>query len=37
MIAHSTEAAAPLNERLFEPDIVCSKRGEPASARVTAS
>ena len=31
MIAHSTEAAALLNERLFEPDIVCSKRAQPAS------
>ena len=31
MIAHSREAAALLNERLFEPDIARSKRGEPPS------
>jgi cardiolipin synthase A/B len=31
MIAHSPEAAALLNERLFEPDIARSQRGEPPS------
>ena len=31
MIARSAEAAALLNERLFEPDIARSKRGEPPS------
>ena len=31
MIARSPEAAALLNERLFEPDIARSKRGEPPS------
>jgi cardiolipin synthase len=31
MIAHSPEAAALLNERLFEPDIARSTRGEPPS------
>jgi phosphatidylserine/phosphatidylglycerophosphate/cardiolipin synthase-like enzyme len=29
MIARSSEAAALLEERLFEPDIAHSKRGEP--------
>jgi cardiolipin synthase A/B len=33
MIARSPEAAALLNERLFEPDIARSKRGEPPSGR----
>ena len=33
MIAHSPEAAALLNERLFEPDIARSKRGEPPSGK----
>ena len=34
MIARSRDAAAPLEERLFEPDIARSKRGEPpAGAR----
>ena len=31
MIARSPEAAALLNERLFEPDVARSKRGEPPS------
>ena len=31
MIARSAEAAALLEERLFEPDIARSKRGEPPS------
>ena len=31
MIAQSPDAAALLNERLFEPDIARSKRGEPPS------
>ena len=31
MIARSAEAAALLNERLFEPDVARSKRGEPPS------
>jgi hypothetical protein len=29
MIAHSAEAAALLEQRLFEPDIARSKRGAP--------
>ena len=33
MIARSPEAAALLNERLFEPDIARSRRGEPPSGR----
>ena len=33
MIAHSPETAALLEERLFEPDIARSKRGEPPSGR----
>jgi cardiolipin synthase len=32
MIARSPEAAALLNERLFEPDIARSKRGKPPSS-----
>jgi phosphatidylserine/phosphatidylglycerophosphate/cardiolipin synthase-like enzyme len=31
MIARSRDAAALLNERLFEPDIARSKRGKPPS------
>jgi hypothetical protein len=31
MIARSPEAAALLEERLFEPDIARSKRGDPPS------
>jgi len=31
MIARSREAAALLNERLFDPDIARSRRGEPPS------
>ena len=31
MIARSPEAAALFTERLFEPDIARSKRGEPPS------
>jgi cardiolipin synthase len=33
MIARSPEAAALLEERLFEPDIARSKRGEPPAGR----
>jgi cardiolipin synthase len=33
MIARSPEAASLLEQRLFEPDIARSKRGEPRSAR----
>ena len=33
MIAHSPEAAALLNERLFEPDIARSERGKPPSGK----
>jgi phosphatidylserine/phosphatidylglycerophosphate/cardiolipin synthase-like enzyme len=33
MIARSAAAAALLEERLFEPDIARSRRGEPPSGR----
>ena len=36
MIAHSREAAALLNERLFEPDIARSNRGEAAFGHARA-
>lgn len=33
MIARSSEAAALMEEQLFEPDIARSRRGEPPSGR----